>query len=97
MGSVYAIEEDTGRKILVRIECDHPDCKQWIKPGPVDGWTVYVVDDGNGTTKSRFYYCPLHEIESSPVRHSVNTPVVHPISGSLSDRVSESIRELKDG
>jgi len=93
MGRVYAIEEGTERRILVRIECDHPDCEQWFKPGSGDGWTVYGVNDGE--TKLRYYYCPLHEVYV-PVRHSVNTSVSRPISGSLSDRVSESIKEQND-
>jgi hypothetical protein len=55
----YAIREDTGKRVLVDIECD--GCGAIIKPNPEigkSGWRVCGYDKGAGTDKLRFDYCP---------------------------------------
>jgi len=63
MGKVYAVEEGTGRRFLVRIECDDSNCDNSIKPNPQiceSGWTKRGNDSGPGTQKDEYYYCPKH-------------------------------------
>jgi len=59
MAKVYAVEETSGKRILVRIECDEPSCDAKIKPHPEiskSGWIKKGVSDGSFTTE--YYYCP---------------------------------------
>jgi len=60
MGRIYAVEEDTGHRKLVRLECDYPGCKAKMKPGDahVAKWTK--VGSSNGTDIYENYYCPEH-------------------------------------
>lgn len=62
MGRIYAVEEDTGQRHLVRIECDHIGCLAKMKPGDahVMQWTKKGWDNGLGTDKFENYYCPEH-------------------------------------
>jgi hypothetical protein len=53
---VYAVREDTGRRVLVEIQCDRCDAK--TEPGDVDGWTSYGQDRGPGTEKLQWETCP---------------------------------------
>jgi len=60
MARVYAREEDSDRRFIVRIECDKIGCSSVIKPGPQiasSGWTK------RGSTFSPSAvsdYCPEH-------------------------------------
>lgn len=56
---VYAQREDDGRRALVAIKCD--DCGIEIKPSQdiaTSGWIKYGWDNGIGTDKSEYEYCP---------------------------------------
>lgn len=61
MSRIYATEEGSGRRFLVRVECDGPGCEESIKPHPrisESGWTRYGQDHGPGTEKLEWDYCP---------------------------------------
>lgn len=61
--NVYATREDDGARVLVEIQCDAPGCAAKIKPRPdiaQSGWMRYGQDDGLGTTKLEWDYCPDH-------------------------------------
>jgi hypothetical protein len=58
---VYAVEEGTGRRFLLRIECDGSGCSKSIAPRPdiaESGWVKRMQDDGPGTDKLRWDFCP---------------------------------------
>lgn len=60
MARVYAIEEHTGRRILIRIGCN--GCDAALKPGPDvvnNGWTKVGQDSGIGTDKLEWTWCPV--------------------------------------
>jgi len=59
MSRIYAIREDNGERVLLRIECDGRDCSAAIVPHrdiAQSGWVKrgFRVDDV--TTES--FYCP---------------------------------------
>jgi hypothetical protein len=59
---VYAVEEGSGKRFLVRLECDHGDCDATIKPHPEiasSGWTKRGGRDSAGFTWENTY-CPRH-------------------------------------
>ena len=63
MARVYAVEEGTGKRFLVRIECDA--CDATIKPHPEiskSGWVKVGKVWGSGPTARRLEwdYCPDH-------------------------------------
>ena len=61
MSRVYATEDGTKRRFLVRLECDGPGCEATIKPHPEinkSGWTKRGQDNGPGTDKLEWDYCP---------------------------------------
>lgn len=54
----YAVREDTGKRVLVSLECDQ--CGATIKPGPGinrSGWIKVGGDMGAGTDKFEYDYC----------------------------------------
>lgn len=64
---IYAIEEGTGRRRLVRIECDKDGCDAVLVPGPGvlnSGWTLGGYRDG----KEKYWFdrCPDHEPLARP-------------------------------
>jgi len=64
MAKVYAVEEGTGRRFLVRLECDA--CDATIKPHPEissSGWMKRVQIEppgGPGSARFEWHYCPDH-------------------------------------
>ena len=57
---VYATTDD-GRKFLYAIRCDGSGCELEIKPNPDisrSGWMRYGQDNGPGTTRLEWDYCP---------------------------------------
>lgn len=63
MARVYAREEETDRRILIRLECDHPGCAAVLKPGPDvadSGWKKTGSDKGTGTEKYESDFCSDH-------------------------------------
>ena len=59
MSDVYAVREDNGKRVLVALQCD--GCDAVIKPNPQiasSGWVYKGQDDGPGTDKLRWDYCP---------------------------------------
>jgi len=60
MSRIYATEDDTGRRCLVRLECDGPGCEATIKPHPEiakSGWTMRGIDFGPGRDGLEWDYC----------------------------------------
>ena len=58
---IYAIVEGTGRRLLVRSECDRAGCAATLAPGPdvaKSGWTVRGFRDRGHLYW--FEYCPEH-------------------------------------
>ncbi len=64
MGRVYANEEETGRRVLLRLECDEPGCPAGIKPNPDiarSGWKKHGSYDAVARQDvAEFIYCPEH-------------------------------------
>jgi hypothetical protein len=59
MGKIYAVEEDTGDRRLVRIECDYCDNQTKPHSGIVwAGWEKCGWDNGPGTEKFDVCICP---------------------------------------
>lgn len=61
MTSVYAVREDNGKRVLVELQCDGSGCNAIIKPNPqisLSGWAYKGQDNGPGTDKLRWDYCP---------------------------------------
>lgn len=61
MSRIYATEEDSGRRFLVRLECDEPGCSEKLLPGPSvseSGW-VKVGEMDRGTSLE-WDYCQEH-------------------------------------
>jgi hypothetical protein len=59
---IYGIEGNSSKQILLRIECDFPDCYESIKPNPnisESGWVQYGQTDGIGGNLI-WDYCPIH-------------------------------------
>jgi hypothetical protein len=58
---VYAVEEGTQRRFLVRLECDGTGCDATIKPHPEinkSGWTKRGVYYGPGDSRNlEWDYC----------------------------------------
>ena len=62
MSRVYATEEDTGRRFLLRLECDAAGCLATIEPHPEitqSGWMRCGYRDRSGTV-FEYDYCPEH-------------------------------------
>ena len=62
MSRVYAVEEGTGRRFIVRIECDGPICCETITPRSdiaESGWVKRGIDNGSGTDRLEWDYCPM--------------------------------------
>jgi hypothetical protein len=59
MGRVYAVEEESKRRFLLRLECDEPGCSRHTKPGDIEGWLKRGQTDGFGNSLE-WYYCPVH-------------------------------------
>lgn len=62
MARVYAVEEETDHRFLVRIECDEPGCNASILPNPdiaTNGW-VKRGCWGDGASTFESAYCPDH-------------------------------------
>lgn len=61
MSRIYAVEEATDHRFLVRLECDAMGCKATIRPHPEiaqSGWrNCGVMDKG---AKYELDYCPDH-------------------------------------
>jgi len=61
MARVYAIEENSKKRHLIRLECDYPNCSSIIKPGDTmlkSNWTKQGII---GTYDSfEHHYCPEH-------------------------------------
>lgn len=61
MAAVYATEEASGDRVLVRLECDEPMCEARIAPRPTiagSGWTKRGII-ANGV-KFEYVFCPDH-------------------------------------
>ncbi len=61
MSRVYAVEEGSGKRFLVRLECDKNGCTEVIKPYreiASSGWTKHGIRE-NGTSLE-WDYCPRH-------------------------------------
>lgn len=61
MARIYATEDHTGHRILVRLECDGLGCKASIKPHPEiakSGWTKRGWSYGPGTEQFVSDFCP---------------------------------------
>jgi hypothetical protein len=61
MSRVYATEEDSGARVLVRLECDAAMCDAKIRPHPEiaqSGWVKSVVVRHG--TRFEYAYCPEH-------------------------------------
>lgn len=65
MGRVYATEEQTGRLVLVRIECDHPGCCNETRPSEIGDWMQLgkYRCPGAEENKVRLFYCPIHTFD----------------------------------
>lgn len=62
MARIYATEDNTGRRILVRITCDYIGCERSVRPtSSKTGWEKHGWDYGPGTDKVETYYCPDHK------------------------------------
>jgi hypothetical protein len=60
---VYAVEEGTARRFLVRLECDEPCCRETITPGPYSaqsGWTKRGTLDLRTRESLEWNHCPVH-------------------------------------
>ena len=64
MARIYAVEEGSGIRFLVRIECDGPGCNDSFKPGDskMQDWEKRGMDHGIGTPKLEWDYCPLCKV-----------------------------------
>lgn len=61
MGRVYATENDSGARVLVRIECDAPMCDAKVRPHPeiaTSGWVKCGVKKND--VRFEYAYCPDH-------------------------------------
>ncbi len=65
MGRVIAVEEQSGKTVVVRYECDGVGCDavltDWRDPGSEGGQWIQVGNYygvGDPRNKDRVYYCP---------------------------------------
>ena len=61
MSRVYAIEEGTNKRHLIRTECDYVGCDKSIKPHPEiakSGWTNCGIISTSDSLE--WNYCPEH-------------------------------------
>jgi hypothetical protein len=61
LSRIYAVEEDSGRRVLIRIECDGPMCTAKITPSPdiaQSRWVTWGCKKWD--TKFEYAYCPDH-------------------------------------
>ena len=60
MARIYATEERSGKRVLLRLECDGGDCSATIKPHPdiaQSGWVVHGQSERDGFALT-WDYCP---------------------------------------
>ncbi len=63
MSRVYAFEEGSGRRFLVRLECDRSGCDASIKPHleiADSGWMKRGINDPRQGGRSEWHFCPRH-------------------------------------
>jgi hypothetical protein len=74
MGRVYATEDESGRRVLVRIKCDAAGCDASVPPGHNLGWMRFgrYRCPGASENMSDLVYCPKHSREHAT--HSTNAP-----------------------
>lgn len=58
MSREYGTRDSDGKEILIRITCDGSGCDAEIKPHPNSGWIRKGTDNGLGSDKLEWYYCP---------------------------------------
>lgn len=75
MARIYATEEGTGRRFLLRLECDGPGCSESIKPHPEiaeSGWMKRSQLVGSQVLA--WDYCPSHAHLADSTYERVRVP-----------------------
>ncbi len=70
MSRVYAVREDTGKRFLLEIECDHSGCSETIKPHSEitsSGWMKAGFDDPEQGGCFEYDFCPLHALDAAAI------------------------------